>query len=859
MIFGDFKQMFEAATMTCQPFPYQIGFAEADQLPELLNAPTGAGKTATAILGWLWRRCFTMDKTIRERAPRRLVYCLPMRVLVEQTRNAAEAWLCNLGLKEKISVRLLMGGEDAEDWDSEPEREAILIGTQDMILSRALNRGYGMTRFRWPMHFGLLNNDCLWILDEVQLMGNGLATTAQLAAFGQKLWKRALPSHFLWMSATLGESFLDTRDRRDWGISRVSPGKRLELDKKDFDHPEFRTRWRAAKSIHVIDNPPKPSLLLDEHEKFAQGRLSLIVLNTVPTAMRAFSDLQKELQKPVRKKKGPLPQISLLHGRFRPVDREKQLALVEGFVSKVDKKTGAVPDNPGFVLVSTQVIEAGFDISAVRLWSEIAPWPSDVQRLGRLNREGTQPDAVAKYWMPKADRERENNKDSPNAKRIGPYDKPALQIGRKLLRAVVAEMESGTEYRDALDKVIQTPESRESLQVRPDSVIRPDDYHELFSTEPDLAGGFTNVSNFVRDADRNVDVQVFWREFPPVNAGRLTQSRPHRKELCPVPFFEFRRFLGNKGAAWEWNSEPNINQSRKKGVGSWERRRFTDVQPGMTLLLPRSAGGYSDLLGWTGSHEDKPTIFEITDDVSDGLNLDPDSSAEDWCLLSHHLADVEAEVCDLLCALGLENCAQGKAIATAARWHDWGKSLERWQNEVVRFVGKVRSQLEQIQRDPTLPHLRAAVEEWLPRWSPPSGALPQWAKFPNLNEVCNHSSLTKRESKHLRRLLSAAFSPGLRHEAASALAAWEAYWRGDEQLSALAVFLIASHHGKVRTVLRSTQDNDEVFGLSSENMLRPVPGFFDKSTPLHFDAKHVGAQGDWVESGSSFRMTCPSP
>ncbi|NJK45074.1 MAG: hypothetical protein HC933_13010 [Pleurocapsa sp. SU_196_0] len=36
-------------------------------------------------------------------------------------------------------------------------------------------------------------------------------------------------------------------------------------------------------------------------------------------------------------------------------------------------------------LVSTQVIEAGVDISAHRLWSELAPWPSMLQRLGRLN------------------------------------------------------------------------------------------------------------------------------------------------------------------------------------------------------------------------------------------------------------------------------------------------------------------------------------------------------------------------------------------------------------------------------------------------------------------------------------------
>ena len=212
---------------------------------------------------------------------------------------------------------------------------------------------------------------------------------------------------------------------------------------------------------------------------------------------------------------------------------KRTLTEVHDFVTKVDKKTGAVPDNPGFVLVSTQVVEAGFDISSVRLWGEIAPWPSDVQRLGRLNREGAQPNAVATFWMPKSDKDRENKEGSPNAKRIGPYEKSALETGHKLLNAVIDEMASGTEYRDALDKVIQTEESQQSLQILPDAVVRPDDFHELFSTEPDLAGGFTNVSSYVRDSDRNVDVQVFWRDFEPERAGTLNQSRPGATSCAP--------------------------------------------------------------------------------------------------------------------------------------------------------------------------------------------------------------------------------------------------------------------------------------------------------------------------------------
>src|SRR3546814_18530524 len=86
-----------------------------------------------------------------------------MRVLVEQTKENVEAWLSNLGLlgktgEGKVSVHVLMGGEpDLKSWAEYPEEDMILIGTQDMLLSRALMRGYGMSRYQWPVHFALLH------------------------------------------------------------------------------------------------------------------------------------------------------------------------------------------------------------------------------------------------------------------------------------------------------------------------------------------------------------------------------------------------------------------------------------------------------------------------------------------------------------------------------------------------------------------------------------------------------------------------------------------------------------------------------------------------------------------------------
>ncbi len=67
-------------------------------MPVLMDVPTGLGKTAAAVLAWLWRRRFVPHPNVRAQTPRRLVYCLPMRVLVEQTQRAAKEWLRNLGL-----------------------------------------------------------------------------------------------------------------------------------------------------------------------------------------------------------------------------------------------------------------------------------------------------------------------------------------------------------------------------------------------------------------------------------------------------------------------------------------------------------------------------------------------------------------------------------------------------------------------------------------------------------------------------------------------------------------------------------------------------------------------------------------
>src|SRR6266542_3607428 len=73
------------------PFDYQRRLATYEELYSLVNVPTGAGKTAAILGAWLWRRLHAPQSV-----GRRLVYCLPMRTLVEQTEKVTSTAIARL-------------------------------------------------------------------------------------------------------------------------------------------------------------------------------------------------------------------------------------------------------------------------------------------------------------------------------------------------------------------------------------------------------------------------------------------------------------------------------------------------------------------------------------------------------------------------------------------------------------------------------------------------------------------------------------------------------------------------------------------------------------------------------------------
>jgi CRISPR-associated endonuclease/helicase Cas3 len=621
------------------PFAYQRLLAQ-EPWPDILDIPTGLGKTAAITGAWLYRRLHSDADT-----PRRLVWCLPMRVLVEQTRAAVDDWLDRVAPlfsdRDLLVPRshVLMGGEADEAWAERPEEPAILIGTQDMLLSRALMRGYGVSRYRWPMDFALLHNDALWVLDEVQLMGAGLATTAQLEGFRRGTAMPAvLPCRTLWASATLRPEWLDTVDFRP----HLNECRLLRLPDEDRADPRVLGRLSAPKRLEPasvrLAGTRKSDVQLyfdtlcdDILATHAGNAPTLVIVNRVARA--------QELYRRISARALNTTSVLLVHARFRAAER-----------GALNERLRALSADDDVIVIATQAVEAGVDITSRNLFTELAPWASLVQRFGRCNRGGEYDDALVR-WI--------DIDEGADAQLALPYTAAALTTARSVLERL-----------DSASSATLPPveEQREFAHV-----LRRKDFLDLFNTEADLSGFDIDISPYLRDPG-GAGVQFFWREFESPDA----EPRPRREELCTVSIGTARDHLRTtKGRAYFWNALD----------ARWVPVDARELRPGQVLMLHATGGGYDPSIGFLAGLRvavaviDRQALPDAPPDSMEGESL---AARGGWVELGEHLMAAKRQAVALAEVLPMAG-AEAEVIEAAFR-HDVGKAHPAFQTALLEHA-----------------------------------------------------------------------------------------------------------------------------------------------------------------------------
>ena len=329
-------------------------------LPTALDIPTGLGKTSVMAI-WL-AACLVGAKL-----PRRLVYIVDRRVVVDQATRVAEE------LREKHrSLRLsTLRGQFADngDWLSDTSGLAIVVGTVDMIGSRLLFSGYGVGRGMRPVHAGMMGQDTLFVLDEAHLVPpfEALLRTVTNPLTRLRASQNALPPvHLLTLSAT----------------QRGSGAGTFALDEEDIAHCVVKQRINAQKRLkrEQIDSNQLATKMADRVAGLMEAYPSARVV--------LFCDARKDalaVEAALLKEQIGANRMALLTGARRVHERSEAAKQIErlGFTGPRDKR-----DDEPAVLIATSAGEVGVDFDADHAVMDLVPWERMVQRLGRVNRRG---------------------------------------------------------------------------------------------------------------------------------------------------------------------------------------------------------------------------------------------------------------------------------------------------------------------------------------------------------------------------------------------------------------------------------------------------------------------------------------
>lgn len=356
------KQLFETVDRHVRTWPLSLLYPA--QLT--LTAPTGAGKTLTAL-----HAALTIRGRVEERTGRRLriIYALPYINLIEQTVGVVREVFQYAGIEpervllEHHHLAPLRSRSGALGTTAEASSEARLVPEEEdievdeaLLLAESWDAEVILTTFVQIFHtlvgyqnralkkLHTLVEGAILILDEVQ----------------------ALDAHFWPLLRAL------LADLPRWNVTvilmtatqprLVEPGQARELvDPPLHDYPS-----------RVLIRPAAPQSVpeLAEAVALARDRSQLIVVNSVRVSLELYRALERY----------KLPFLFYLSTNITPRDRARRLSEVRELLCA----------RQPVLLVSTQVVEAGVDVDFDAGWREWGPLESLLQVAGRINRNAKQ-------------------------------------------------------------------------------------------------------------------------------------------------------------------------------------------------------------------------------------------------------------------------------------------------------------------------------------------------------------------------------------------------------------------------------------------------------------------------------------
>lgn len=308
----------------------------------ILQAPTGSGKTRAALFPYLLARKEGIA------FPRKLLYCVPMRVLA---RSFGEELRKDTGF-DGLDIRL-QTGEQQEDRRFEGD---ITFATIDQVLSSFLFSPYSLPRRLSNLNAGGIAASYL-VLDEFHLFDP--ISTLPTALEMLRTLRGVAP--FLLMTATFSTAMLQ-------GLAEALDAVIVPQDELGYQSMLDIPPQRKTRRYHLATGPLCAETVLAHHR-----HRTLVVCNVVERTQALFESLRNHPNR------GDT-EVRLLHSRFLSHDRRR----IEGEILRYFGKDGE--RGGSWIVVATQVIEVGLDLTCESLHTELAPANAILQRAGRCAR-----------------------------------------------------------------------------------------------------------------------------------------------------------------------------------------------------------------------------------------------------------------------------------------------------------------------------------------------------------------------------------------------------------------------------------------------------------------------------------------